>query len=690
MVDKSKELTELERLRTVIDNTQEGIAVIQDGLIQFCNQRVCEISGYSEDELRGHGIEFLIHPDDREMVLRHHLSRSSGEETPERYEFRIQRKSGETVWVQVSGKRIEWHVKPATLNTFIDISKRKKAEKSFMESSFRYQNLIQTMKYGVEEVDLDGRIVFHNDACSAILGYNPGELVGTYIWDHDPDQDHIDRLKDYFEYIKAEKPTPEPYVSKNVKKTGEVIDVVVDWDYLHDQDGSLIGFISVVTDITVRKKAEESLSLQGLVLDQIQDRVVLTDLDGTISYINDATVSMLGYKPEELLGKSINLFGDDPGSHTTQRKILEQTLRDGSWRGEVVNYTSSNEKVILDCRIQRVHDQEGKPVALCGISTDITKQKLIETALREAEEKYRLIFELSLIGIATVSTQGGIRECNKAFAEMLGYSTEELKGRSISDITVPEDYELEEPIIMEVIEGRREFIRLEKRYIHKDGHHVWVDLLTSVLRDKSGSPLFAVGTALDITARKQIEEEFRNSKELLDSVVKNIPGILYKFRMQPDGATDFIYVSEGVQDIFGISQEKAMGDIQSIMKRVHEDDLDLIQQALTVSSDSMEPYDVVHRVVNSDKNVRWIKSTSTPIKSADGSIVWNGVAIDISEQKGAEQELQQSEQRFRVLFEKSPEALFIWSMDGSPARRQPQCMRVVGVFTRGNASVVAC
>ncbi|MGD9818294.1 MAG: PAS domain S-box protein [Desulfomonilaceae bacterium] len=654
---------EREQLWLIVQNAREGIAVTQDGVVVFCNPRVCEILGYSEIELQSRGMEFFIHPEDREIVLRHHASRSSGQDAPERYEHRLLRKSGESVWVEVSGTLIEWKGKPATLNTFIDISKRKNAEKNFRESSFRYQNLIQTMKYGVEEVDLDGRIVFHNDACSAILGYNPGELVGTYIWDHDPDQDHIDRLKDYFEYIKTEKPTPEPYVSKNVKKTGEVIDVVVDWDYLNDQDGSLIGFISVVTDITLRKKAEESLSLQGLVLDQIQDRVVLTDLDGTISYINDATVSMLGYKPEEILGKSINLFGDDPETHTTQRMILEQTLRDGSWRGEVVNYTSSNEKVILDCRIQRVHDQEGKPVALCGISTDITKQKLIETALREAEEKYRLIFELSLIGIATVSTQGGIRECNKAFAEMLGYSTEELKGRSISGITVPEDYEREEPIIKEVIEGRREFIRLEKRYIHKDGHHVWVDLLTSVLRDNSGAPLFAVGTALDITERKRVEEEFRKNKELLDSVVKNIPGILYKFRMQTDGATDFIYVSEGVQDIFGVSQEEAKSDVQAVMERIHKDDLNLVQQALNVSAKSMEHFDVVHRVVKSDKNIRWIKSASTPIKSSDGSIVWNGVAIDISEQKKAEQELQQNEQRYRLLAENTTDS--IWSMDSN-------------------------
>ncbi len=338
--------TSLERdqLWLIVQNAREGIAVTQDGVVVFCNPRACEILGYSKIELQSHGMEFFIHPEDREIVLRYHASRSSGQNTPERYEHRLLRKSGESIWVEVSGTLIDWKGNPATLNTFIDISKRKTAEKSLKKSSFRYQNLRQTMKYGVEEVDLEGRIVFHNDACSTILGYNPGELIGTYIWDHDPDQNYIDRLKDYFEYIKTEKPTPEPYVSKNVKKTGEVIDVLVDWDYLHDQDGSLTGFISVLTDITLSKKAEESLSLQGLVLNQIQDRVVITDLDGTISFINDATVKMLGYEPEKLIGKSVNIFGDDPKCGSSQREILKTTLHDGSWRGEVVNYTRRRRK----------------------------------------------------------------------------------------------------------------------------------------------------------------------------------------------------------------------------------------------------------------------------------------------------------------------------------------------------------
>lgn len=647
---------ERDQLWLIVQNSREGIAVIQNGGIVFCNSRVCEISGYSESELQTHGIDFFIHPDDRETVLRCHASRSSGQDAPERYEFRIQRKSGETVWVEVSGELIEWNSNPATLNTFIDISKRKQAERNFAESFFRYQNLIQTMKYGVEEVDLEGRIVFHNDACAAILGYKPGELIGTYIWDHDPDQEYIDRLKEYFKYIITEKPTPEPYVSKNIKKTGEVIDVVVDWDYLYDQDGILTGFISVVTDITLRKRAEESLSLQGLVLDQIQDRVVLTDLGGTIRFINDATVKMLGYKPEELLGKSVNLFGDDPESHTTQREILETTLRDGSWRGEVVNYTANNEKVILDCRIQRVHDQEGKPVALCGISTDITKQKHIENSLRQAEEKYRLIFELSLVGIVTVNIYGGIYECNKAFAEMLGYSIDELKGRSMSDLTVPEDYKREKPIIAEVIEGKRECVRLEKRYIHKDGHHVWADLLASVLRDNSGAPLFALGAALDITEQKKAEQALLQNELRYRLLAENTTDSIWSMDLN----CNFTYLSPSTEHLFGYPVESWYTlDWNDVVCPEH---LESVVNAFKNirSTPDMGSFTSEALIFHKDGHGVWVEYSVSPAYSQDGVLQgFVGVTRDITERKESERRILNSREKFHSLFDNAGEGIFI-------------------------------
>ncbi|MDO8835703.1 MAG: PAS domain S-box protein, partial [Vicinamibacterales bacterium] len=143
--------------------------------------------------------------------------------------------------------------------------------------------------------------------------------------------------------------------------------------------------VVVHENITGRKEAEMQLRLQSLVLNQIQDCVTVTDLDGVITYVNEAEVRALGYPRGELIGVSTEKYGEDAERGATQREIVEETLEHGTWRGEVVNQTADGQEVILDCRTQVVFDEHGRRIALAGISTDITGRKRAEQALRESE-----------------------------------------------------------------------------------------------------------------------------------------------------------------------------------------------------------------------------------------------------------------------------------------------------------------
>ena len=136
---------------------------------------------------------------------------------------------------------------------------------------------------------------------------------------------------------------------------------------------------------SAKKTTEEELSLKSLVLDQIKDLVTITDLNGVITYVNDAVVKTMQLSRKKLTGSTIGIYGEDSGRGGTQNEILEKTKRDGSWRGEVVNYSADGTEHILDCRTQIIYDEMGNPVALCGISTNITERKKIEKALFESE-----------------------------------------------------------------------------------------------------------------------------------------------------------------------------------------------------------------------------------------------------------------------------------------------------------------
>ncbi len=151
------------------------------------------------------------------------------------------------------------------------------------------------------------------------------------------------------------------------------------------QNGAVIGFFAIDKDITERKRTEEHLAFQSMLLDQIQDMVTATDLDGHITYVNEAECRAFGKPVKELIGKSVVHYGEDPERGATQQEIIDITLAKGRWRGEVVNVVADGRKIILDSRVQLIRDEQGEPVGMLGVSTDITERKVMERQLRQQE-----------------------------------------------------------------------------------------------------------------------------------------------------------------------------------------------------------------------------------------------------------------------------------------------------------------
>ena len=142
-------------------------------------------------------------------------------------------------------------------------------------------------------------------------------------------------------------------------------------------------------DITTSKKKEEQFLLQSLVLDQITDNITVTDLNGIIKYVNKAECEMMNYTTEELIGKHVSIYGDVPVESGISEPIFEYARSRGSWRGEVYKFNKRGDKFFLDNRIRLVYDKNGKPVGMCGVSTDITERKLAEETLKQNEKKLR-------------------------------------------------------------------------------------------------------------------------------------------------------------------------------------------------------------------------------------------------------------------------------------------------------------
>jgi len=259
-----------------------------------------------------------------------------------------------------------------------------------------------------------------------------------------------------------------------------------------------------------RRGTMENLRFQSMLLNQIGDLITATDLEGRITYVNAAACRLLKRSPEELLGQSVEICGEDPERGATQRGIIEKTLADGEWRGEVVNRASDGTEVVLDCRTWLIRDDQGNPIGMCGISTDITEQKEAEEALRRSETKYRELVENANSIILRMDTNGDITFFNEFAQKFFGYTEEEILGRNIIGTIVPETDSAGNDLkakLADVLGQPEEYATYETESIRRNGERVWVAWANKPIIDGDGNVIEILCVGNDITQPKRIEEE---------------------------------------------------------------------------------------------------------------------------------------------------------------------------------------
>lgn len=253
-----------------------------------------------------------------------------------------------------------------------------------------------------------------------------------------------------------------------------------------------------------------SLTMFQRVLDQIRDFVTITDINGVITYVNKIQSEILGLPKSQLIGQRIDVFGEDPEKGASQNEILETTKAKGSWRGEVVNYAADGTEQILDCRTQLVYNETGKPVAICGISTNITQRKEAEEKLRQSEEQFKRLIEHSPNIIYRFSSIPGHSYHSPRVTDILGYTPQQLKedpllwNRSVH----PDDV----PMINEAVENAKQGQPINMVYRMKTASGKWRwlhDRSMNFVYDKD--EIYIEGMATDITEQKLAEEQIQNN-----------------------------------------------------------------------------------------------------------------------------------------------------------------------------------
>ncbi len=318
------------------------------------------------------------------------------------------------------------------------------------------------------------------------------------------------------------------------------------WRWVHERgrvtawasDGTAKLFSGVCIDIDAQKQTESALR-------QAQDRYDLAINAAQLSVweydVTNDTVTgnvywnqAVGHDLTELQARQrketwlSDVHPDDCAAHAhaITGGITDST---GFYQSEYrVKVAQGEYKWLLDRGRVVERAADGTPRKVIGISVDIDARKRMEMALRESEERFRGAFEFAAIGMALVGLDGRWMRVNRALCDIVGYSIKELLATTVQAITHPDDLGVDLAYVRQMLEGSRSHFNMEKRYLHKDGHVVWILLSASLVRDHIGEPMYFVSQIQDITDRKRAELRLLASEERARAILDAIPDLMLR------------------------------------------------------------------------------------------------------------------------------------------------------------------
>ncbi|MFL5802378.1 MAG: PAS domain S-box protein [Roseiflexaceae bacterium] len=415
--------------------------------------------------------------------------------------------------------------------------------------------------------------------------------------------------------------------------------------------------------------------------------IVVVDQAGHIVLANAALAAMFGYIAEELIGQPLELLLPTylRESHAVHRAAYaaEPQTRPMGEGMDLWGLRKDRQTFPLEVSLSSLF--LGANAVSVAFVIDITARKQVEDALRASEERFRGAFEYAVIGMALVGVDGRWLQVNHALCDITGYAEHELLATTFQAITHPDDREADLVRVRRALAGEIYSHQVEKRYIHKNGDIVWVQLSSLLVRDERDQPLYFISQVQDITTRKQADEVRARLAAIVDSSDDGIIGVTL------DGM--ILSWNVGAERIYGYTAEEMIGRSAAMLMLPGQ--LDELGQIITRirCGERITHHEAVR--IRKDGQPLDVALTISPIKDAQGAITGiSAITRDIGERKRArqalhrqttlrkhtEEALRAAEAQYRALVERIPAIIFVADADPNGVTHyiSPQLEAILG------------
>lgn len=399
-------------------------------------------------------------------------------------------------------------------------------------------------------------------------------------------------------------------------------------------------------------------------IDAMSEGFALYDAQDRLQLYNQHYVDKLTISRSEFLRPGLTF--DEITAETIKREEWDDDLDRAalieSIRDRHMNLPSEVEIKYSGDRWIRQTKKRTREGGVVAVYADITELKERQEALAESGQRYLEMLE-AIPDATVVHLEGRIVFVNAAAVRLLGAdSAEQLVGRDSYELVPPELVELQRERWKTLLSDKSTLPPVEQIRHRLDGEGVVEVETASSYILWEGKPA-VVGVMRDISGRKKAEMALATTERRLTAVTDHIPGAIYERVLSPDGKISFSYVSAGVRQVIGKDPEEIMQDARQFIDTIHPDFHNEIWSRLKQSAADLTPLDMELPVTGPDGKPRWLQSKGYPRKRSDGAVVWDGIMMDITEQKKAQESATLHHHWLREAMANMPSGFLLWDAD---------------------------